>query len=367
MKITFYPALLAVSMMISGLLLINPTTAMGAPDVHYTLYIGDGLDYPTYQNPEAITIFKLATKPTLTAKFDALIVHGPTCSSARFANVQTLSAALNQKKRANLNTLYDTYPIGTDGWEAISLTSTGCSALGSDGVSVLNSIASSAGFGAVAIDFENVNFPTNIDVGASMTAYLTALGASPPGGNPPWIFYTGYPEKLANLTGQFFTFDSTGKRVTGLSILTPTVLAGLGHVMWQDLHTYFVEQGGTLNTVPLISQRIADLEAISGPQTTIQIGIACLLGLQNAVTKKHDQRTLSQSVWDGEEVMMAAFNQGVRQFNIYTTLGNMNTPQWKSFYSWLAVNSAKFPTAPNIAPKPYNRAGISYGVGCLQE
>ena len=340
--------------------------SMGTPavaaDIQYSLLLVTPLNDQSYRNSMHIDYYSIVTS-TRYSKFRYLVIPAPSCTNFQFPEFVSLATKLAAANTSGLKLMFYMRPIGNEPWQAYPIGSTGCAAYGTSPASFYSNLQTTTGIGTPAVDLEGMHFPTGVDVGTATLNYLSTLAASAPAANPLWVANTAYAEKFQTGTGQFFTTDGMG-HLTGNTTLPPNLISQLGGVIWMDFHTIYAEHSP--NARAFVDQRLAEVQAISGPQTAIQIGISCLNG-KLSLSGASDQQTMSTAVAQGETVLMDAAALGINTFNIYTSLNNLKSPQWKLFYNFMNTSRALLPTATNISWKPANKAGISYGVGCSPE
>ena len=340
-----------------------PAVRANAEIIQYSLMLGSPLNDQNFRNSMHADYYTIVHTKKF-SKFSYLVIPAPSCSNFMFPEFVKLANKLAAANTSGMKLVYYSRPAGSDGWESFSLQSPGCGAYGSTPSAFYASLLGATGFSIPAVDLESLHFPSGVDVGSGILNYLQTLAPIYQSTQPLWVANTAYPEKFATTTGAFFTFNGSGQ-ITGNSTLPSSLVSELGQVIWMDFHTMYAE----INPSPraFIDQRLQQVAAISGAKTSIQIGLTCLNG---EVSLQHvsDQQVMSTSVAEGETVMIDAVNLvGIRNFNVYTTLMNLKSPQWTSFYKLMNTNSAGFPTQPNVAFKPVNTTGTSYGYACLQE
>jgi hypothetical protein len=351
---------LGLSVLAGSVILGRP--ALASPgDVHYTLQFGSPLTDQTYRNAYNADYYSVVTDQRL-KKFHAIAIPAPPCTNFEFTRFLTLATNLAQANTSGAQLIYYTKPVGNEDFEKVLLGSSGCSPYGATPPAFMLNVLQQTGLNAVTLDLENLRFPAKINVGPEMLNYFQNLAGTLPASAPLGIANTAYAEKFRTQTGQFFILDSGG-HIIGNTILPPSLISQLGTVIWMDFHTMIAET----QSRPFIDERLMEVAALTGSHTAIQIGFTCLNGEVNSAGKL-DQETMSTAAGEAEIVLMDAFwKAGVRNFNIYVALENINTPQWKKFYDFLHTDSANFPKERTIWPKVYNPEGISWGVGCQQE
>jgi hypothetical protein len=333
-----------------------------AADIQYSLLLGTPLNDQSYRNSMHVDYYSIVTT-TKYSKFRYLVIPAPSCTNFQFPEFVSLANKLVAANTSGMKLIFYMRPIGSEAWQSYPIGSTGCAPYGATPAAFYSNLQTLTGIGTPAVDLEGMHFPAGVDVGTGTLNYLTALAASAPAANPLWVANTAYAEKFQAGTGQFFTTDGMG-HLTGNTTLPPSLIAQLGSVIWMDFHTMYAEHSP--NARGFVDQRLAEVQAISGAQTAIQIGITCLNG-KVSLSGTSDQQTMSTAVAQGETVLMDAAALGISTFNIYTSLNNLKSPQWKAFYNFMNTSRAYLPTVTNISWKPANKAGISYGVGCSPE
>ena len=337
--------------------------AAKAGDLHYSLMLGTPLNDQTYRNNAHADYYSIVTTKKF-SKFEYLIIPAPSCTNFLFPEFVKLANKLAAANRSGLKLIFYSKPIGNEPWQSFPLSSAGCTGYGTTPWSYYTNLMTATGLTVPAADIEGLHFPAGLDVGTGLLNYLSDLAFNAQPSQPLWVWNTAYAEKFQPTTGQFFTTDGNG-HLTGNTTLPASLIARLGMVVWMDFHTMYAEH--TASPRAFVDQRLLDVAAISGAKTSIQIGLTCLNGKVD-LKGNSDQQVMSTSVAQGETVLMDAVTKaGIRNFNVYVALANLSSPQWASFYSFMKTTSATLPTTPNVAFKPANKAGIAYGLGCLQE
>ena len=347
--------------------LIAPQTAR-AGDVHYSLLLGTPLNDQTYRNSSGSDYYTIVSTKRY-SKFEYLVIPAPSCTNFLFPQYVKLATRLAKANTSGLKLLFYTRPVGDRAWQAYSIASTNCARYGTNAPAFSANILARSGLTIPAVDLEGLRYPKGVDVGNGIYNYLSRLAANPAFTSPFWVWNTAYAEKFQATTGQYFTTDANGN-LTGNTSLPPDLIQQLGTVVWMDFHTMYAEHPQAPRQ--FIDQRLLDVVGLSGPKTAVQIGLTCLNGKVSLATTdapaQQDQETMSTATYEGETVMIDAVTlAGIRNFNVYTGLANLKSPQWDLFYAAMNNDSTKFLSVPNISPTPNSSAGIAYGTGCLQE
>lgn len=349
-----------------GLALLAATFAAPdarAGDVHYSLLLGTPLNDQTYRNSAHADYYSVVTSKKF-SKFEYLVIPAPSCTNFQFPEFVTLATKLAAANRSGMKLIFYTRPVGNEPWQTFLLSSGGCTGYGATPWAYYSTLMKSTGIAIPAADIESLHFPTGLDVGTGLLSYLSTLAFNAQPSNPLWVANTAYAEKFLPTTGQFFTTDASG-HLTGNTTLPPSLISQLGTVIWMDFHTMYAEHSPGARA--FVDQRLLDVATITGAKTSVQIGLTCLNGKVD-LKGNSDQETMSTAVAQGETVMIDAFSlAGIRNFNVYVALANLQSPQWASFYKLMSTSSAKFPTSPNVSWATPNKNGIAYGLGCLQE
>ena len=340
-----------------------PVARADADTIQYSLMLGSPLNDQNFRNSMHADYYTIVHTKKF-SKFTYLVIPAPSCSNFMFPEFVKLANKLAAANTSGMKLVYYSRPVGSDGWESFSLQSPGCGAFGATPSAFYASLLGATGASIPAVDLESLHFPAGVDVGSGVLNYLQTLAPIYQPTQPLWVANTAYPEKFATATGAFFTFNGSGQ-ITGNSTLPSSLVSKLGQVIWMDFHTMYAEINPSSRA--FIDQRLQQVAAISGAKTSIQIGLTCLNG---EVSLQHvsDQQVMSTAVAQGETLLIDSVNlAGIRKFNIYTTLMNLKSPQWTSFYKLMTTDSIGFPAQPNVAFKPASPTGTSYGYACLQE